>query len=118
LSEQLTLKARYQYLNLFRDEQYIKPMKVGGSFTPADPAVFAGFVDSSGQTLQSPKTSVVLLNPAFRGGPRHYVSVDLSYEFTPSIDLSLAYARGELAPSFQLVNKFSIGITLKYLGRQ
>jgi hypothetical protein len=49
-----------------------------------------------------------------RKGPRHYVNAGLLFGLTDQFDLDFTYAFGELAPTFQKVNKFQAGFGYRF----
>ena len=90
---------------LQKEEQYLKAREIEGSFIP-DSAVQIG-----GQTITTvPGQKLTVYDPQYRKGFRHYFNSKFLWELAPHVSVDITYAKGELAPAFQHVNKVTAGI--------
>jgi hypothetical protein len=107
-----SLTVNYDMRRLLKAESYFDAeSSAKGFFTPYTrtgfPSTFQGVDD----------TLAFLSLGRLEKGTRRYLDIAFNQEVNKFFDVKVSYTRGELAPAFQFVNKFEVGIALKILGK-
>jgi hypothetical protein len=107
-----SLTVNYDMRRLLKAESYFDAeSSAKGFFTPYTrtgfPSTFQGVDD----------TLAFLSLGRLEKGTRRYLDIAFNQEINKFFDVKVSYTRGELAPAFQFVNKFEVGIALKILGK-
>ena len=106
LFKRVRLDFSYDYMRLFKEEQFIDQKEYDGTFTPAQP-----FPPELG--FGSAQSKFTLLVPNVRAGSRRYLDTKLSLQLMDGFGVYVGYSRGELAPKFQFVNKIAAGLEIR-----
>ncbi|QOY86137.1 hypothetical protein [Paludibaculum fermentans] len=112
IASKSSLNINYDMFRLLRPESYFDDKaSAAGYFTPYKsgtlPATYAA-VDTTYSFIAAGR---------LEKGTRRYLEITYNQEFTKFFDVKFSYTRGELAPAFQFVNKFEVGLALKILGK-
>ncbi len=112
IASKSSLNINYDMFRLLRPESYFdEKASAAGYFTPYKsgtlPTTYAA-VDTTYSFIAAGR---------LEKGTRRYLEITYNQEFTKFFDVKFSYTRGELAPAFQFVNKFEMGLALKILGK-
>jgi hypothetical protein len=107
-----SLTVAYDLRRLLTAESFFDSESAAkGYFTPYSPAGLPTSFQAVDDTL-----AFLSLGQRLKG-TRRYLDIAFNQEISKFFDIKASYSRGELAPAFQFVNKFEIGIALKILGK-
>jgi hypothetical protein len=107
-----SLTVNYDLRRLLRAESYFDSESAAkGYFTPYSPTGLPTSFRAVDDTL------AFLSLGRSEKGTRRYLDIAFNQEISKFFDIKASYTRGELAPAFQFVNKFEVGIALKILGK-
>jgi hypothetical protein len=107
-----SLTVAYDLRRLLKAESFFDSESAAkGYFTPYSPAGLPTSFQAVDDTL-----AFLSLGQRLKG-TRRYLDIAFNQEISKFFDIKASYSRGELAPAFQFVNKFEIGIALKILGK-
>jgi hypothetical protein len=107
-----SLTANYDLRQLLRPETFFdSDASIKGYFTPYNRSDLPSTFATVDQKL------AFLASGTLPKGTRRYLDVAFNQEVTKFFDVRFSYTRGELAPSFQFVNKFEVTLALKILGK-